>query len=461
MATIHKLSARAVQAARPRLRANAKHDKDFVEHSISDGGGLYLRIRSDGVKSWVYLYSHRDTKQQVRLTIGLYPHISLAAARDRSSDFRDLTARGVDPREHLASMTAERLAKEIRSRTFGDVAEECFASLKVDRKWSEEYQSNQRSRYEVWILPKLGHLTFCEINEPLVSGVIRKVWDEGKGETANRAKRIINEVYSFAAGKGIITSAENFMRGNTGIGNVGMVLKKSLPAVVDPLKLGILLRDIRSYEGKGVIVKAALCLLPLLGQRPGQVIAAKWEEFDLDKAMWHVPRLNMKLNAKARSTLPPIFDVPLPTQAVKILRDLKGLTGHAEFVFPSVLTRKGKHISENTINAALRALGYCTRTEVTGHGWRTTMLTLTQEVLGIPFSVADRHLGHLPKCLDAASNLGSTYDRAMLLGQRIKMVQRYADFLDHLAQHAGSGAPERLPDHHFYPDKNGDLAAAA
>jgi len=106
MPTLHKLSARAVQAAKPRLRANAKHDKDFVEYALADGGGPYLRVRADGISSWVYLYSHQQTRQQVRLTIGLYPQVSLAAARDRAAEFRELHVRGIDPREYLNASNA-------------------------------------------------------------------------------------------------------------------------------------------------------------------------------------------------------------------------------------------------------------------------------------------------------------------------------------------------------------------
>ena len=201
-------------------------------------------------------------------------------------------------------------------------------------------------------------------------------------------------------------------------------------AITDPQKLGQLLRDIRAYNGN-VITRAALQLSPMLFQRPGQLRLAEWEDINFDQAMWRCPPEKMKLREwMKRNIRTPAHLVPLPTQAIEILRDLYPLTGPGGPIFRNMAKRSesSRYMSDNTINSALRTLGYDTREQVTGHGFRATARTLIRELLGWDREVIERQLAHV-----SDEELGGSYDRATHFAQRRRMVQAWADLLDHLA----------------------------
>ena len=210
---------------------------------------------------------------------------------------------------------------------------------------------------------------------------------------------------------------------------------ESRPAITNPERLGPLLRAMRGYEGHGQIVHAALNLYPLIAQRMTQFVHARWDQFDLDDGMWLMPMGSMKGTAADR----PPFPVPLPRQAVEILRELHKFTGcdPSGFVFSS--TTRTKPISVASIGAAVRALRYDAK-ETTPHSWRAALLTITQDELELPAEWVYRHIG-LRSEVEGA--MAAYLETSLLVQQRKKLMQAYADHLDEVAETAGPGAPRQ------------------
>ena len=445
MAAIHKLTALAVAAAKPKLRKNPTHQHDFVESALNDGGYLYLLVRPDGGKSWSLLYRSPSNGKSVRMGLGSYPIVSLAAARVKAADLREVIARGDDPREaRAAAQNARAIAAAREMHTLRAVAQLWRDESKKDRKWSAGHDQRQWGLVKNWILPHIGNDYIGDITPAALAAVIRRPQDQKRREVGHRVRGVLQDIYDYACGSGITQG--NPVRQNGNLGRLSASETDHRPAITKPERLGPLLRAMRGYEGRGQIVHAALNLYPLLAQRMTQFVHARWDQFDLDDGMWFVPVRSMKGKAADKAADRPPFPVPLPRQAVEILRELQKFTGcdPSGFVFPSV-TKAGRPMSVASIGAALRALGYDTKKEITPHGWRAALLTITQDELELPAEWADRHLGHRPKVEGAASDLGTAYNRSLLEQQRKKLMQAYADYLDEVAETAGPGAPRAIP----------------
>lgn len=433
---VKRLNDRQVRAAKPRLRKESPaHDRDFVEYALSDGGGLYLLVKPTGAKSWSFLYRSPVTRRNARLGLGTYPQVSLAAARERVESLWELVARGHDPRDvEKAEKAAHAAARAKGQDTFGKLAKEWHGETKAARNWSGGHAYRQWALLKNWALPELERMPISDLDERQVAVVLRKVSATGKVDTAFRVRGVIRDVFDYARDIGVPDVPS--LREARNLGRLPPQQVSSYPAITDPARLGGLLRAMRGYDGRGVVVHAALNLLPLLAQRPGQVIKMNWSQVDLDAAEWAVPAAIMKMQGGDKLRRPD-FIVPLPRQAVQILRELHKWTGQRQYVFAS--HKKDRHISENTLGAGLRALGYDTKEEVTPHGFRSTFLTVTQEKFGSSVAAAaDRHLGHVPTIPEAASSLAEVYNRAMLLDERRALVQRWADYLDELRDGPGA-----------------------
>ncbi len=438
--TINRLTDKQVSTAQPSLRKkDPKNNKDFVETALSDGGGLYLVIKARGTKSWMFLYTSKLTGKQEKLGLGGYPNVSLQIARRLATAERERLALGTDPKaakdEHKAEIQRERDKERF---TFKQLADAWRVESRKDRNWSEGHDSRQYALLVNHVFPYVGGKYIVDISEPEIVDLLRRVWDSDKKETSMRVRGIVRAVYSYGCGVGALPNTSDFMRFSDNVGRLKKPRVRSFAALIDPGDVGKLMRDIRGYEGRGPIVKAALNLLPLLAQRQGQFRRMRWEDTDLEGWLWTCPPQIMKISQEDKDdprTRPHL--VPLPRQAVDILTELKPITGATGtgLVFPSP-TKKGQPISENSLGSALRALGYNTQTQITPHGFRTVMQTLTQEALNLPKAWSDRHLAHKP-----SGPLSDRYDRAQFLYQRFDMVQKYADYLDYLADTAGPGAP--------------------
>jgi integrase len=383
-----------IDAAIRKAKPTAKH------RTLADGHGLHLLITPEGRKLWRFRYRF-DGKENM-LSLGIYPEVSLADARDKRDAARKLVAAGTDP---SAKRKAE---KEASGATFEAVAREWVDKFKV--KWSPGTAEKTLGRLVLHVFPFIGKQVMRTITAPDLLSVIRKVEARGAHETAHRLLRICGQVarYAVSTGKADRDIAHDLK------GALAPVVVTNRAAVTDPAKVGALLRVLDGYDGSPIVC-AALRLGPLVAVRPGELRRAEWTEIDLDAAMWTVPAWKMKM----RSSL----TVPLSRQAVAILREIQPLTGSGRYVFPS--GRGGDRcMSDNAVLAAMRRCGI-PKEEASGHGWRATFRTLGDEVLGFRVDWIEAQLGHAVKDPN-----GRAYNRTSFLAERTDMLQAWANYLD-------------------------------
>lgn len=393
---------------------------------LGDGDGLHLLLFvKGGAHGWRFDYSH-DGKRKT-LSLGTYPATCLALARQKAEAARKLVAAGVDPsdeRREKKAKLAQRFVKEQRAAaglpevgSFEEVARGWYAARQSN--WAPAYGSKIIRRLEVDVFPYIGKVAISEIAPLRILEVLRRIEARGVVETAHRALENCSQIFRFAVSTGLAD-------GDPTRDLKGALKKpraKHFPAILDPVRLGELLRGIEGYAGTPV-VRAALKLAPMVLLRPGELRFASWEEFDLDLAMWKVPAVRMKRTVEAKALGKPHV-VPLPIQAVEVLQDLRQLTGPTGFVFRGE-RHHDRAMSENTVNAALRAMGF-PNDEVTGHGFRATARTMLDEILGVSPAVIEAQLAHSVK-----DSLGSAYNRTEFMEQRVRMMQVWADYLDAL-----------------------------
>ena len=371
---------------------------------LFDGGGLYLLIETTGGKLWRYKY-HFNGKEKL-LTLGKYPDVSLQEARKRHQEAREQLAQGVDP---MAARKAQKAAGVERAANSVEViAREWFDTWKVDK--TEGHYSKVIARLEKDIFPYIGGRPVAEISAPEVLAVCRRIEARGAIETAHRAKENISQVMRFA----IATGRADRDPCPDLRGALKPVQAKHMASITEPAKVAELLRNIDAYHG-GPVVRAALRLAPLVFARPGELRTMKWADIDLACAEWKYTTSKTKTDHL----------VPLSRQAVEILGDLHPLTGSCKHVFPGL--NPGRPISDGTINKALRTMGYDTKTEITGHGFRAMARTILAERLHIPENVIEHQLAH--RVPDA---LGTAYNRTKFLAERKAMMTAWANYLDEL-----------------------------
>lgn len=372
-------------------------------HKLSDGGGLQLWVQPTGSKLWRLAY--RVGKKQKVLALGSYPLVSLADAREARTDAKRQLLRGIDPSEERRALKA---APDCLVVTFGDVAQEYLA---LQRRNNRAPATITKLEWLVGLSdPDLGKRPLSEIKSPDVLAVLRQVEGRERFETARRLRSTIGAIFRLGAAQGL-TEADPTLALR---GVLAKPPRKHRAAITDGKGFGGLLRVIDGFEGQPT-TKAALQLLAILFPRPIELRGARWPEFDLEEAVWSLPGERMKMRR-------PHF-VPLARQAVSILRELRKLTGTADYVFPSLRTRK-KPLSENTFNAALRRLGY-SQDEATAHGFRASASTLLNESKRWHPDAIERQLAHVEE--DEARK---AYARGAHWDERVEMMQWWADHLD-------------------------------
>ena len=377
---------------------------------LFDGGGLYLELATSGGKLWRFKY--RFGGKEKRQALGTYPDTSLARAREKRDEARRLLADGVDPSENRKVQTAAKMA--LSANSFEAIGREWFAKMKP--QWAESHADKIMARLERDVFPWLGKRPIAETTAVEVLTTLKRISDRGAKDTAKRAQQDCGGVFRYA----IQTGRASYNPIPDLRGALPTAIGGNFAAITDPVKAGELLRAIDGFNGT-FIVKCALKLSPFLFVRPGELRQAKWADFDLDKAEWKF------LVSKIKKTEEPkIHLVPLASQAVAILHELHALTGHGDFVFPGARSN-GRAMSEAAVNAALRRMGYDTKTEITGHGFRAMARTILHEVQGIPPEIIEHQLAH--KVPDA---LGAAYNRTKFLPERRKMMQQWADYLETL-----------------------------
>jgi len=370
---------------------------------IKDGDGLFLELRPNGAKWWRFRYYKPNGKEGL-LSFGVYPDVSLKAARQKRDEARRFVAEGVDPAverktERAAPdiLTLERLAMEWHERFLP--------------KWTPGHAQDILRRLQIHIFPHIGQTSAKDLAAPELLAAIRRVEARGTQETAKRVLQIVGQVLRYGVASGYLTrdvSAD--LRGA-----LGAAKPKHHAAIVDAKGITGLLRAIDGYQGSPVTL-AALRLAPLLFLRPGELRGLMWEEIGLDAEEIRIGAERMKMREA--------HVVPLARQAKAILEDLRPLTGHGKYVFPS-LRSASRCMSENTVNAALRRLGYA-KDEMTGHGFRSMASTILNEQ-GWPSDAIERQLAHRPR-----NKVRAAYNHAQHLDVRRKMLAAWADFCDAL-----------------------------
>jgi integrase len=380
-------------------------------HTLADGLGMYLEITAVGTKIWRMSYRQENGKQN-RLTFGSYPEISLTEARVKRAEARKLLADGIDPAQF------KREAKEAKAiagtHTFEAVAHAWLKKTSAMRAATTQEKVTNWLQKDVF--PFIGHMPVCLIKPLNVLTTVQKMEARGSVESAHRVKQICGQVLRYAVASGL---AERDVTADLR-GALSVVPKTNYAAIVEPKQAGVLLRSIFGYSGHPYAV-AALKLSPLLFVRPGELRSAEWKEIDLDAAEWRIPASKMKMNIDHL--------VPLSTQSLEILREVHTMTGHGKYVFPSIRTHE-RCMSENTINAALRSMGYSKET-MTAHGFRAMARTIMDEVLGERVDLIEHQLAHAVKDPN-----GRAYNRTAHLPARREMMQRWADYLDTLRKGA-------------------------
>ena len=371
---------------------------------LSDGGGLQLWVTPQGAKYWRMAY-RIGGKQRV-LAIGVYPATSLKAARSARDKAKEALAAGLDPGQ---KKKLDRIAAEAASvNTFSALAEELLA------KKAKEGKAEATIGKLRWLLdfaiPDLGPRTIASIKPPEVLAVLRKIEARGKLETAGRLRGVIGEVFRYAIATG---RAENDPTPSLR-GALTAPITEPRAAIIQPIPFGALLRAIDSYDGTPEVI-AALQLLALTFVRPGELRHAEWSEFDLDAAIWTITARRMKMRRPHR--------VPLAPQSLGILKRLQAITGHGKLLFPSVRS-PDRCLSENTINAALRRLGYG-KDDMSGHGFRAAASSMLNESSIWNPDAIEAQLAHVEN-----NAVRRAYARADFWDERVKMMAWWADRLD-------------------------------
>lgn len=383
-----------------RLRPAAK------PYRRADGKGLYIEVSTTGARCWRLKY--RVAGREKRLAFGVYPEVSLAEARARCERARSLLRDGKDP---STERRAAKTAAEAQAETFGMIAAE----------WMERQRGSMAAatfKKAQWMLGQVASLHSRPIRAmaaPDVLSVLRAVEQGGRHETTHRIKQRIGQVMRYAVATG---RAERDVTADLR-GALTPPTTRHHPAITDPTKVAELLRAIEGFGGFPA-THAALRIAPYLFQRPGNVRAMEWAELDLDAAEWRIPADKMKMGEA--------HVVPLATQAVAILKDIQAITGGGRYCFPSNRGR-GRPLSNNTLNAALRRLGFDKET-MTAHGFRAMASSLLNEQGWSP-DVIERQLAHAER-----NKVRAAYNRASYMAERRKMMQAWADYLDALREGA-------------------------
>ncbi|MCO6384624.1 tyrosine-type recombinase/integrase [Oceanicola sp. 502str15] len=394
------------------IRNLGPRDKPY---KVFDGHGLFILVNPSGSLLWRFRY--RFNGREKLLSLGSYPLIGLKLAREKRDDARRLLVDGYDPSAERQKRRREEEPE--RELTFGDLSIEYMEKLRL------EGRAEQTLRKQQWLidltLPRLGSMEVTEIRAPDVLSCLKEQEAEGKFETAARMRTTVGSVirYAIASGRAVNDPTAALK------GALVRPTKSHRSAILDRTQLGRLLLDIKKYHGEPKTA-IALQLLAMLATRPGELRLANWSEFDLAAAIWRVPADRTKTRRPHR--------VPLPVQALELLQELEMFRMKSGLLFSSTQNWK-RPISSNTLNVALRRMGYSKET-MTAHGFRATFSTLANESGRWNSDAIERALGHVE-----GNEVRRAYARGEYWEERVELAQWWADQLDSYALEA---AKERL-----------------
>jgi len=382
-----------------------KHSGKPSGDKYNDGRALYLLVKESN-KYWRMNYRYEGKHKT--LALGIYPEVSLAEARELCADARKQLRAGVDPKP--SKPDPRELQEDPDQNTFEALALQWLAKMAVSRR------ATTQEKVQAWLehdlFPFIGSMTAAAIKPRDILGVIQRVEARGAIDSAHRMKQMCGQILRYGVAIGWV---ERDVTPDLK-GALVAIPRTNFAAITEPKELAVLLRAIYAYNGH-IVAVSGLKLTPMLFVRPGELRAAEWREFDLDAAEWRIPAAKMKMKLEHM--------VPLPAQAVAILRELYRVTGHGKFVFPSLRTEQAC-MSENTINAALRGMGF-SKEVMTAHGFRATARTILDEVLNERVELIEHQLAH--RVIDPN---GRAYNRTAHRPARREMMQRWADYLDKL-----------------------------
>ncbi len=365
------------------------------QYKLTDEKGMYLLVKPNGGK--YFRFNYRIHGKRKTLAIGIYPDITLKEARDKRDTARNQIANGIDP---MAEKKAD-------SNEFKDVALRWFESK--HHAIEEQTHKKKLRRFELHVFPVIGLLSITKVKAPDVFNVVKPLIAKRQLDSAHRIRAELSEIFAFAIVHGLIDY------------DPAQPVAKQIPshkaehraALTEPKEVAQLLRDIYSYQGT-FVVQCAFKLSPLLFQRPGEIRQMEWKGVDFEAKEWRYFVTKTKVQ----------HIVPLSSQAIALLNDIKPLTDGGKYVFPSS-RNDGRPMSDNTIRTALRTLGYDGKT-MTAHGFRTTASTLLNEQ-NWGADAIERQLSHMP-----SDQVRAAYNRAQYLEERRKLMQCWADYLDGL-----------------------------
>jgi integrase len=388
----------------PVLRAAKPHEKPY---KLGDGGGLYLLVTPNGALWWRLKYQFEGREKL--LSLGVYPRVSLQEARAMRDEAKKAIAKGINP-------SAQRQSEKFSTaNTFEAVGRE-WLSLQ-EKKLAPATYAKAASTLETLVYPYIGSRPIAKLGATDVLKVLKRIEERGFHETAHRARQRCSQVFRYAV------QTERAIHDVTADlrGALAPVVSEHHAAITEPAQIGELLRAIDGYTGH-IVTAFALKLAPLLFVRPGELRHAEWAEFDSEgqEAQWRIPAEKMKMGEQ--------HIVPLSKQALALLRELLLRTGYSPYLFPSILSRS-RPMSDNTVNAALRRLGY-TSDEMTGHGFRSLASTCLNEQ-GYHPDLIELQLAHAER-----NRVRAAYNKAQRLPERRKMMQAWADYLDGLRSSA-------------------------
>ena len=396
---------------------NAICPPDKKQARFTDSGGMYLQVSPGGSKRWFLKY--RVDGKEKQLALGGYPDVSLKSARLARDAAKLQKSKGTDP------VQARKLDKLKATRSTGDtfkaIALEWYG--KQAPQWSASHALRMLRQLERDLFPWIGERPIAQIHAMELLAALHKVEERGALETADRALMLARQVWEYwlpTAG----VEQRNITEGLKA--RLTPYRSKTFAAIVEPKRFGDLMRAINTYRG-GPIVRTALQLAPLLYQRPGNLRMMEWAELDLDAALWTIPSMKMK-RTKEEKENGEAHIVPLPVQAVALLRNIQPLTGHGVYVFPGERSHD-RPISDNSVRSALYALGF--GKEQSWHGFRASARTMLVDELNLNPLAIEANLAHAVK-----DSNGRSYNRTQYLKQRSDMVQQWSDYLDKLAQGA-------------------------
>ena len=377
---------------------------------VSDSGGLSILVKPSG-KYWRLAY--RFAGKQKTLAIGTYPSVTLKEARTARDKAKKLLSNNIDPSQHKQKEKRQAIALA-RAATFEGVALEWLE--KQSATWSKGYLKDTTNRLKQNVFPWLGSLRIAEIEVPELLAILQRIEKRGAIETAHKLRSICSQIFRYAIVTGRVKSdPTRDLQGALTPTNI-----KHRAAITEPKEAGELMRAIQGFKGT-FIVHCALRMSPYVFVRPVELRCAEWSEIDLDAKEWRVPAHKMKMKQT--------HVVPLSLQVLAILDEVKPLTGHGKYVFPSIRTadclKNQKPMSDGTINAVIRRLGFA-KDEMCAHGFRGMASTLLHEQ-GYPSDIIERQLAH-----KEGNAIKAAYNHARHLPERTKMMQQWANYLDAL-----------------------------